>query len=140
MPKNVRGEPVRRSQRRSRRPEPLATTAMSDLHLWPECPLARLHRAVLSRASRRSQSRLHRDRASHVPGAARRAALMPELVLLSVDRQVFRDTYRAAASGDEAALRDIEELWRDYDRVEIECFLCGAACPPGPGAMALPER
>jgi len=65
---------------------------------------------------------------------------MPELVLLSVDRQVFRDTYRAAASGDEAALRDIEELWRDYDRVEIECFLCGAACRPGPGAMALPER
>jgi hypothetical protein len=67
------------------------------------------------------------------------ALLMP-LVLLNISREQFTNTRNAAKQGDKEAARALNELWSDYDAVDLECFLCGATTPKRPYMMVLPER
>jgi hypothetical protein len=45
------------------------------------------------------------------------------LILLSLDRQVFTQTHKAAQKGDKDALATIAAMWDEHE--QIECFVCG---------------
>ena len=63
---------------------------------------------------------------------------MPELVLLSFDRGEFRKLHKAALSGDEQAVQQIETIFAAYKEQGVACFLCDSETHE-PFCMMLPD-
>jgi hypothetical protein len=64
---------------------------------------------------------------------------MPELVLLSLQRDSLTELRKRAAHGDAHAQREIGALWADYASVDLECFLCAAIVEKPVATLMLPE-
>ena len=65
---------------------------------------------------------------------------MAELLILNLNRQWFLAQSKAAEAGDQEALVSIQNLWADYQHLEIECFLCAELVQQRPPFMlTLPD-
>jgi hypothetical protein len=64
---------------------------------------------------------------------------MPELVLLSLQRDKLTGLRKRAAHGDAQASAEIGALWADYAGVDLECFLCAAIVEKPVATLMLPE-
>lgn len=60
---------------------------------------------------------------------------MAELIILDLSRAWFLSATKAAKAGDGAALKDIQDLWSDYNHLELECFLCAELVEQRPPFM-----
>lgn len=66
---------------------------------------------------------------------------MVELILLSLDREWFLATHKAAEAGDADAAQAVAALWDDQHAAgkELACFLCDQPVPLPVFSMVLPE-
>ena len=136
----VRGEPRKASQKRSRKVELRKRQWERPLRFGDRVSWREYQGCTFYRLDPESPDPyLHRRRITHLPGATRRAEVMPEtLTLLSFNRTEFTARYRAAARGDETALAELEAIFDGY--TPLSCFLCDREVEGDVFALMLPER